>query len=97
MKTTITLILMMFCLVGCSEISPYKDGFVINEIRSYEKNVVLYSAIPIRGAGKVFFYESNGLFNVGDTIWFALKNPKPHEGGYTTYNDSITSYYISIP
>ncbi len=63
--TLYTLLALVF-LVGCSELSPNNETFVVRKMRSYDE-IYRYELLPTKGKG-ILFINSKYFYNVGDTL-----------------------------
>ena len=63
--TLYTLLALVF-LVGCSELSPNSEKFVVRKMRSYDK-IYRYELFPTKGQGTLYI-NSEHFYNIGDTL-----------------------------
>ena len=63
--TLYTLLALVF-LVGCSELSPNSEKFVVRKMKKYDE-LYRYELLPTNGKG-ILFINSNHFYNVGDTL-----------------------------
>lgn len=60
-------IILVTFLLGCSEISPNGEGFIVERVESYENKIYQYKLKPLKGLG-VLFVKTGTIYNVGDTL-----------------------------
>ena len=63
---TLYILLALVFLVGCSELSPNTETFVIRKMKSYDE-LYRYELLPTEGKG-ILYINSKHFYNVGDTL-----------------------------
>lgn len=64
-----TLLVLVF-LVGCSELDPNTETFVVIEMKSYDE-LYRYKLLPTEGSG-ILYINSKYFYKVGDTLTLKL-------------------------
>jgi len=65
-RYTLYALLALVFLVGCSELSPNTETFVIRKMKSYDE-LYRYELLPTEGQG-ILYINSKHFYNVGDTL-----------------------------